>query len=366
MPHLSKRDFLMQVGAVSAITFYSALGHTKTRTPSAPARPVRIDTLCYPTDDLSQKTLENVWQGGLTAVVWDIQKYPRTFDSALSGLGQLNTLTDAADARGMIIRTASDFIKAYQAQKLGIVIASQDAAILGTAFEDYKEHLRLFYKLGLRMLQLTHNGRTPWADTYFSPRDGGLTREGNDLVRLMNQTGMIVDLSHCSRFTLLDTVSVSQKPCIVSHAGCYALAPTARNKTDEEIKAIGKSGGMFCVFGLTNWLTQAPSASIDTVIDHIDHAVQLIGPQHVGFGSDGGLERRDAEEERIGMEKWRQRDVSAPSSEWPFVHVRVPELNAPTRMTALAEGLARRGYSETDVANITGRNFTRLFEAVCG
>jgi membrane dipeptidase len=174
---------------------------------------------------------------------------------------------------------------------------------------------------------------------------------------------MLVDLAHCSPQTLFDAVALSSKPVAVTHAGCRKLAPTLRNKSDEEIKALGKNGGFFGVFNMTTWLTNRETASIADVVAHIDHAVQLIGPQHVGFGSDGSLDKHDAEAETQRMARVQQYGTNpgGPSFEWPVRHVRVPELNAPDRLTRLGEALSKKGYRDADVQGICGGNFARVF-----
>lgn len=326
---------------------------------------ITVDALCYEAA-LTPRMIDNAIQSALNAVVFDIAAWPREYDNAVRELGRWAERFGEADANVLAVRQVSDFKRAKQERKLGIVLACQDATILGSSMADFEASLRLFHTLGLRVLQLTHNGRTHWADSYMEKRDGGLSLAGERLVVAMNQLGVIIDLSHCSRQTLLDAVKASTKPCAVTHAGCRALAPTARNKTDEEIRALGQAGGFFGVYNMTTWLTSGPAASLDTVLNHIDHAVQLIGPLRVGFGSDGALDRLDAQAELERMGNVQKRNSGGPSAEWPVRHVRVPELNAPGRLKALADGLARRGYSDAHIDGITGGNFIRLFERVCG
>ena len=102
---------------------------------------------------------------------------------------------------------------------------------------------------------------------------------------------MLIDLSHCSPRTTLQAIELSTRPCAITHAGCRALHETARNKTDEEIRAVAEKGGFFGVFPMSVWLTMRPTTSVDDVVDHIDHAVKVAGVEHVGFGSDGPARR---------------------------------------------------------------------------
>lgn len=326
---------------------------------------IRVDALCYH-ENLSSQAIKSAINGGLTAAVFDISAYPREFTGAVRELSKWNTWFNDPAAKLVSVRKVSDFEQAKKGQKLGIVLACQDASILGTSLGDWKSNLFLFHTLGLQVLQLTHNSRTHWADSYMEKRDGGLSRAGEQLTGEMNKLGMIIDLSHCSRQTLLDTVQTSKQPCAVTHAGCKSLAATARNKSDEEIRALGKAGGFFGIFNMTTWLTNEPKASLETVIKHIDYAAQLIGADKVGFGSDGALDQLDAPNEAARMARVQKINAGTPSAEWEVKHVRVPELNAPNRLSALAEGLSKRNYTDAQIEGITGGNFVRLFGRVCG
>jgi membrane dipeptidase len=275
---MHRRTFL--AGLTASTLPLSALGA---------ARPARfhLDALCYTLNEASPAAIEAALAGGLDAAVLDLFAFPREPEPTAKELASWTRRFADPSMKAMLVRRAADFDAARKAGKLGIVLASQDASILGAAMGNFEERLKAYHEQGLRVLQLTHNERTPFGDSYMEKRDGGLSRSGARLVKLMNQLGMIVDLSHCSRQTLLDAVEASTKPCIVSHAGCKALAPTARNKSDEEIRAIGKAKGFFGIFNMTVWLTNGSTASMSTVLDHIDHAVQLIGADHVGFGATG-------------------------------------------------------------------------------
>lgn len=329
---------------------------------------IHIDSLCYAeisVKDFKPELIESVIQGGLTTAVFDIGIYPREFAAAEKELANWDAKFKESNTKLLSVLKADDFERAAKEKMLGIVLACQDATILGTSLGNWEANLNLFYKYGLRVLQLTHNARTHWGDSFFEKRDGGVSLGGERLIAKMNQLGMIIDLSHCSPNTLFDAVQMSTKPCVVTHAGCKTLAATKRNKSDEEIRALGKSGGFFGVYNMTTWLTSAPTANLNTVIDHIDHVAQLIGADKVGFGSDGGLDKLDAPNELARMARVQKANAGGPSAEWEVKHVRVAELNAPNRLTALAEGLAKRGFSDAQIEGITGKNFVRLFKSVC-
>lgn len=337
---------------------------------SSSDRGITVDSLCYFTftkdwnaDDISDAT-RKATAAGLTAVVFDAI-FPRQFNEAVYRFADWGDLFSRPNSPVFSIVKAEDFKQAKKKNKLGVVLACQDASILESPGRA-TQNLEMFYSLGLRVLQLTHNVRTQWGDSCLEGDDGGLSRAGEQLVSTMNRLGMIVDLSHCSHKTLMESVSLSTKPCAVTHAGCKALAPTARNKSDEEIRALGAMGGYFGVFNQLNWLTNKPGGNINVLLDHIDHAVQLIGPDQVGFGSDGYVSQLDAAVELKGMQEYQKRQAGRPTLEWAWDIIRVPELNSPNRLQVLAEALASRGYKDHDIQGIVGANFVRFFERVCG
>ncbi len=359
---MDRRDFVKLTGAaaLAGLVPYS-FGADNSLSSTA----VSVDSLCYDFE-LKPEALTDAQRAGLTVAVFDLGIYPRNPSNAMQELGEWQNRFRKYHDTVRRVLMADDFAAAKRERKLGIVLACQDASILGIATDEWESKLDAYYGLGLRMLQVTHNERTAWGDSFMEKHDGGLSRGGEALVQAMNERGMIVDLSHCSRQTLLDAVQVSKKPCVVSHAGCRALANTARNKSDEEIKALGARSGYFGVFNMGCWLTDKPAVTMNTVGEHIDHAVQLIGADHVGIGTDGALSRIDAEAEVKRMQQVQKNNAGGPSFEWPVSQVRVPELNAPNRMNAVAEFLLKRGYKDADVRGIIGGNFVNVFRQVCG
>jgi membrane dipeptidase len=220
----------------------------------------------------------------------------------------------------------------------------------------------------VRVLQLTPHDRNAVGDAFREKTDAGLSRLGEEVVAAMSELGMLIDLSHCSRLTTLQAVQLSAKPCAITHAGCRALHPTARNKTDEEIRAVARKGGFFGVFNMSVWLTQKSTTSIDDVLDHIDHAVKVAGVDHVGFGSDGPVLQSGATPEQTlaGFRGYYERNKGLPGAETYPYHVNVPELNHPRRLERLAHALARRRYKDADIEKIIGGNIARVLTEVLG
>lgn len=204
----------------------------------------------------------------------------------------------------------------------------------GEALEGQLWPLRVLFRLGVRSLGLTWNFRNALADSVYdlSPA-GGLSRLGRDVIRELNHLGMLVDLAHVGEKAFFQAVELSCSPPIVSHAGCRALCDHPRNLTDGQMRALARARGVLGIAFVPGFL--GPGATIDTVVDHICHAADVMGAEHVGLGSDfDGIKETPA-----GLDKV-------------------------TDIAALAERLAKRGFGSSDIAAIMGGNYLRVLKQV--
>ena len=206
----------------------------------------------------------------------------------------------------------------------------------GHMIDDNLSVLRDYARLGVRYMTLTHSVNTNWADSSGDkPAHNGLTDFGKDVVREMNRLGMMVDISHVADKTFWDALEASRAPLLASHSSCRALSDVPRNMTDDMIKALAAKGGVMQINYSRGFLDRTdPNVSWEKIVEHIDHAVKLVGPTHVGLGSDF-----DGTRVPVGME-----DV--------------------TQLPKITEALLAKGYSEQDVTNILGGNLLRLMEVV--
>lgn len=195
--------------------------------------------------------------------------------------------------------------------------------------------LEVFYRLGVRMIGLTWNGRNAFADGLkVGPRPSGLTELGRELVERMQELGIVLDLAHIAEPGFWDALACSQGPVVATHANAYALHPHARNLRDDQLRAIAERGGLVGVTFVPGFLTKEP-ADIDHVLAHIDYLVDLIGEDHVGLGSDFD-------------------GITTPPSRLSHVGC----------LPNLTEGMLMRGYSPERIEKILGRNWARVFAAV--
>jgi membrane dipeptidase len=293
---------------------------------------------------------------------------------------EMDTL-DAVAARNpdkMVV--AKNWAQIQKALKEGKLVA-QYGVEGGHMIEDDINKLDTFYKRGVRYMTLTWNNSPSWASShtdeknakYTGPR--GLTSFGKQIIQRMNQLGMIVDISHVGEATFWDAIKTTTKPVIASHSNAYTICPVTRNLKDDQIKAVGKNGGVihlnfFSAFvdstfqaknmafrrkhkteldallatGIQQEYAQSTLAEkykeetdtnkpdIEALMKHLDHIVKLIGVDHVGLGSDfDGID-------------------SAPK-----------QLKTVVDYPEFTKALIKRGYSDTDIEKILGGNFLRVY-----
>jgi membrane dipeptidase len=296
----------------------------------------------------------------------------RTLDMRDAMQGVLDRYPDRIE----LATSASDIERIVRAHKIAAVLTLEG----GHQIADDLAVLRMYQRLGIRSMTLTHFRDNNWADSSTDkPKHNGLTDFGKEVVREMNRIGMIVDISHVSDKAFYDAIAVTTKPVIASHSSCRAISEFPRNMTDDMFRALAKNGGVVGInFGggflnqkeaendmkninaiggaepnltgkelddyhakmhMTNdWAHPRKSmASIDDVVAHIDHVVKVAGIDHVGIGSDfDGIS-------------------DSPQG-----------LEDESKMPALTGALLKRGYSEADIKKIMGGNFLRVIRAVVG
>lgn len=249
---------------------------------------------------------------------------------SLDALGALHAQIERAGGEVILATCAKDIRSARRDGKLAVVMVIENS----DGVEGSLNVLRCLHHVGVRSIGLTHNTSSWAADGNEEARSrGGLTTFGISLIEEMNRLGMLIDVSHISEPGFWDVIETTDKPIIASHSTCTAVCNHPRNLTDDQIKAVDQGGG---VIGLTfvPRFVASEDPTLEDFLDHIDHAVQLVGPQVVGIGSDfdgGGLLMHDA-----------------------------------THFPDITQGLLDRGYSEDDIRGILGENHLRVFEAACG
>jgi membrane dipeptidase len=321
-------------------------------------------------------------EGGLSAIFFSIW-----IDGRILGPPAIQKALDQIDAVHQNVqkyskdlsfaRTAEDVRRAHADGKIAVLIGIEGGHMLGNDIR----MVRIYSQLGVRYMTLSHFYNDEWADSSTDkPVHNGLTEYGKEIVQEMNRQGMLVDISHVSDKTFYDALAISKAPLIASHSSCRALCNHPRDMTDEMIKALAAKGGVIQINYEKSFIDQAykdasekesggvvavidrlrkecgdddscigkkmaeqekqataagrlPHVSWERIVDHIDHAVKLVGADHVGLGSD-------------------------------FDGANMPEgMDDVTHLPQITDALLKKGYSEADIRKILGENTLRVLAA---
>ena len=254
-----------------------------------------------------------------------------------------------------LVDRAADFDQAKAAGKIAVMIGVQNSDHF-QAPADVKKYLQL----GQRCSQLTYNSQNFIGTGGTDRVDGGISDFGASIIAAMNETRMLVDVSHCGDKTTLDAIEISSVPIAITHSNCRALNNHPRLKTDEAIRKLAAKGGVMGITGVRNFVSDKEPTNIENIIDHIDYVVKLVGIEHVGIGSDSDLNgyddmRADQREKLLAMYKASYAFREKLDTEG-FDH--------PQKMFDLTESLIRRGYSDTGIQAVLGGNFRRLLGTI--
>jgi membrane dipeptidase len=316
--------------------------------------------------------------GGLGAQFWSVfvpsrWEHPAAVTATFEQIDVVRRMVNAHPDVLAWTPTAPDVRAAITEGRIASLVGAEGGQSIASSLGVLRELRRA----GLAYMTLTHNDNTPWAASATGePVDFGLTEFGRDVVREMNRTGVLVDLSHVHERTMHDALDVATRPAIFSHSSTRAVTDVPRNAPDAVLERLRENGGVLMVtfvpafvnracadhraavtaeqerLGLTGapydpdgtdtalaefstWLEQnpRPTATLADVADHLDHARDVMGPQHVGLGGDYD----GVDELPVGLE-----DVSG----YPN----------------LLRELADRGWSAQDLGALTSGNVLRVLE----
>ncbi len=230
--------------------------------------------------------------------------------------------------------------------------------------EDNVDFLDVFHRLGVRFIQLTYNARNLVGSGSGERNDDGLSDLGLAAVARMNELGIVIDVSHCGYRTTMDAIAASTKPVAVTHANMRALADTPRNKTDDQLRALKRNGGIVGVKHMIGDMVGKPASetTVEDLADHLEHAIGVVGIEHVCIGTDfsgttTAMGTSDAEIEAI-RRLWPNAYLGSRS--------RPRGLESIRELPNLTTVLVRRGYSDSDIAAIYGGNLRRFLLEVVG
>jgi membrane dipeptidase len=340
------------------------------------------DFAAYDVGELQSQThtdLTRLRAGGVGAQFWSVfvpgSEGERSVRSTLEQVDAAYTMVARYPDRLALATTADEVEAAWQGGRIACLMGAEG----GHQIAESLAVLRMYHRLGVRYLTLTHNENVPWADSATDqPALGGLNDFGRDVVREMNRIGMLVDLSHVSHAVMRDALDTSSAPVIFSHSSAYAVTDHPRNVPDDVLRRLAGNGGTCLVTFVPRFVNQAvrdwahgaeeravaagidprdvpalqaveaayarevphPPAHLDDVVAHLEHVREVAGVDHIGLGGDyDGVE-------------------------W------LPEgLEDVTGYPRLLAALRERGWSDDDLAKLTCRNVLRTLrdaESVAG
>lgn len=365
---IDRRTFLAACAAATTAAAAPSWA-TTSAAPDAPRAPM-IDALASPgglsdgdPEPLNAQELADVAASGLTAIhvtVGTVGTMPplSAFEKALRSIAYWDAQIARAPTVFAAVRGAADLDAAAASGRTGLIYGLQD----GVAFEDDLGRLDALHRFGIRVIQPTYNRRNLLGDGSMEPADAGLSRTGLDAIARMNELGILVDLSHCGRRTAADAIAASKRPVAFTHAGCAALAPHPRNRSDAELRAVADGGGVTGIFVMP-YLAKGRQPTAADVIAHIEHALKVAGSDHVAIGTDGVVSPTAMTPEFVerfrGIVRMRREQGIAASDETEDGYLFAQDLNEPRRLAMIGERLRARGHALDVVDKVLGGNFAR-------
>lgn len=302
-----------------------------------------------------QETFRQIWQGGLTAINATVAVH-EGFRETIGHIADWTLWFAEYEQWLMPARSFADIRRAKEAGRVGVIFGFQST----DPTEKDLRLLSIFHELGVRIVQITYNERNYVGDGCFEETDCGLSHFGREVIEELNRLGVLIDLSHVGYRTTMETIEASSQPVAFTHANPRALCDHVRNKTDEQLLAVARKGGVIGANIYPPFLAAGSEAKMSDFIDVIDYMVRLVGIDHVGIGTDFTAGQTEAWFHWLRLGKSRRRALM--QSDWPLVY---PEgIRSAAEFPNITRALLARGYTEAHTRQIMGENFLRLFETV--
>ncbi len=274
-------------------------------------------------------------------------------------------ILNANPDRLVLVRSAADILKAKREKKFGVVLGTQDTAMVGPELE----RLAQMKKDGVLTVQLTYNNRNLAGDGALEPANAGLSKLGKATIERIETAKQLLDLSHGGARTMAEAAAFAKRPLVISHTGARALTDHPRNVADDTIRAVADKGGVVGVYFMP-FLTPDSRPKAADVIAHVEHVAKVAGEDHVGIGTDNGVlpTTLDAATKKR-MKKWQleriKAGIAAPG-EGVGVYPMVEDYNSVDRYERFVNDLASHGWSQSRLEKLMGGNFLRVYREAWG
>ena len=323
-----------------------------------------VDGLGYSSSaKFMEEFVDDLLDVGVAAVNLTIVSPDDGLMEAIKKVEKWNRLIDERrDGKFILVKTSLDIEKAKREGKLGLILGSQN----GTIIEDDLIFLGIYKRLGMRIIQPTYSWQNLIGEGCAERTDGGLSTFGLKVVEEMNRLGLVIDLSHCAPQVTMDAIKYSKSPVLITHSNPRALCDHDRNKTDKQIKALAKNGGVIGICTYMPLLTKDTRPTWTDFLNCIDYVVKLVGVDYVGIGTDFSLWTK--EEYEVWLRVNPNLLPAGPQHGWLWRNIFVNDQGSVeyNQVFQITEGLIARGYSDQDIKKILGLNFLRVFKEVCG
>jgi membrane dipeptidase len=361
MAELTRRAL---IGSAGALSLLPAACLTRRSVAALFQTAIVIDGNLVAPIDTEQKLLssdaDQIRRSGLTALKMTLGGGDGTHADAAEYIAAMDrTIALNPDLFRKIASTA-DIIEARRTGQVGIIYSFEAASMHDGRLDSIDE----FRASGVLVMGLGYNLLSPFASGVLARESTGLTPLGHEAVERMNRLGVTVDISHSDEASSLAAMKASRKPVLITHAGCAAVQAHPRNKSDAQLRALAKSGGVVGIYELSYLNTSSPQPTLEDYMAHLTHALGVCGEDHVGIGSDAIMTAFEVTPDSIkawneDIARRKAAGIGAPGEgPLPFV----VGLNRSDRSRVIAETMDARGFSIGVIEKVLGRNFLRVFD----
>lgn len=275
---------------------------------SVHAESLVVDACILPSMLQDTVALQRIREGGFDCVFLTVAMPDATGDDGPSAGRRMDEVAAwiAAHSDVCLARSVADIRAARAVGHLAVVFYFQDPRPFG----DDLRLLETFHDRGLRVLQMAYNAAGYLGAGCAERTDGGLTFFGLEMLAECSRLGILVDVSHCGDRTTADTLANARGPVVATHANARAVCANPRNKPDDHLRAIAASGGVIGLNMYTPFVTGEPKATLEHLLRHLDHLLDLVGEDHIGLGLDSNellLERPGTRAAMPLSRRWRNR-----------------------------------------------------------
>ena len=315
-----------------------------------------IDGLQY--CNWSHKIFKEWRASNLTAVHVTIS-YHEQFRDTVANFEQWNTWFEKFPSLIMPAYYAEDVETAKKQNKTAVIFGFQNPAPI----EDDIGLVEILHRLGGRFMQLSYNNQSLLATGCYENNDPGITRMGKEVIKEMNRVGMVVDMSHSSERSTFEAIELSQRPIVISHANPSFWHPAKRNKSNDILIKLAENKGLLGFSLYPHHLNNSSDCLIQDFCTMIAKTVELIGIDHVGFGSDLCQDQPDSIVEWMRVGKWtKEIDYGEGSASNPGFPDMPTWFRDNRDWDNILSGLKDVGFNDQEINKIKGQNWLNFFK----